>query len=342
MTASPEAILAGEPDQVFNDGRMRARFHLHRRHRRGCGPRARAPPAEMPTASGAPYVDLQHRPPRSRGRCRRSSRTLERPARQDRAARLRGRCSRATCRRRSRRSTGSRAATGFAPTRSLDDGLARFVEWYREYYACRELRTIGHRLGTRGPGSNVRFPTMILVTGGARLHRRQLRARLVRGDRRAARQSRQAARTPATSATCASLRDDPRHMCSSAATSATARWCGRCSRAPAARDRQFRRGDPRRPLDPRSRRVHRDQRRRHVRAARRGARDWWSACRRDERARVPLPARVDRRGLRLARTADPAFCENDAVRAEQPAIPRRRPRPITWCARITTRTGCRR
>jgi UDP-glucuronate 4-epimerase len=26
------------------------------------------------------------------------------------------------------------AATGFAPSTSLTDGLARFVEWYREYY----------------------------------------------------------------------------------------------------------------------------------------------------------------------------------------------------------------
>ena len=26
------------------------------------------------------------------------------------------------------------AATGFAPTTPLADGLARFVEWYREYY----------------------------------------------------------------------------------------------------------------------------------------------------------------------------------------------------------------
>jgi UDP-glucuronate 4-epimerase len=28
------------------------------------------------------------------------------------------------------------AATGFAPTTALADGLARFVAWYREYYGC--------------------------------------------------------------------------------------------------------------------------------------------------------------------------------------------------------------
>jgi UDP-glucuronate 4-epimerase len=30
------------------------------------------------------------------------------------------------------------AAIGFAPRTSLADGLARFVAWYREYYASRE------------------------------------------------------------------------------------------------------------------------------------------------------------------------------------------------------------
>ena len=50
--------------------------------------------------------------------------------------------------------------------------------------------------------------------------------------------------------------------------------------ASASRDRQFRRREPRRPLDPRPRGVHRDQRRRHIRTARRRARALRLHCRR--------------------------------------------------------------
>ena len=57
------------------------------------------------------------------------------------------------------------------------------------------------------------------------------------------------------------------------------------------RDRQLRRRDPRRPLDRGSRRLHHDRRVRHPRAAR-------GRARREDR---PLPADLDRRGLRLDR-----------------------------------------
>ena len=56
------------------------------------------------------------------------------------------------------------------------------------------------------------------------------------------------------------------------------------------RDRQLRRRDARRPLDPGARRVRAHPRARHLRAARGGP-----------RARHPLPAGLDRRGLRLDR-----------------------------------------
>ena len=39
------------------------------------------------------------------------------------------------------RSSGIAAATGFAPTTSLAEGLARFVAWYRDYHAFR--RSVG-------------------------------------------------------------------------------------------------------------------------------------------------------------------------------------------------------
>ena len=72
------------------------------------------------------------------------------------------------------------------------------------------------------------------------------------------------------------------------------------------------------------------------------ARAYWSALPADERARVPLPARVDRRGLRLARAATtPPFTETTPYAPNSPYSASRR-RPTTWCAPTTTPTACRR
>ena len=68
-----------------------------------------------------------------------------------------------------------------------------------------------------------------------------------------------------------------------------------------------RRREPRRSLDHRQRRFHPDQRRRHVHHARGGAR-LLEALKRAAAGRIPLPACLDRRGLRLA-WDDGAFVE---------------------------------
>ena len=85
-------------------------------------------------------------------------------------------------------------------------------------------------------------------------------------------------------------------------------------RTPAERRRQLRRRDPRRSLDRRPRRVSSHQRRRHLRAA--GGRPDATARpgRRDPRG-VPLPARLDRRGLRHARP-ERRLHRDDALRAQ--------------------------
>ena len=89
------------------------------------------------------------------------------------------------------------ALTGFAPHTPLADGLARFVAWYREYYA------------------------MILVTGGAGFIGANFVLDWLDRDRRAARQPRQAhlRRQPRHLARCATIRGTS----SCAATSAIAR-----------------------------------------------------------------------------------------------------------------------
>ena len=96
---------------------------------------------------------------------------------------------------------------------------------------------------------------------------------------------------------------------------------GRCAAraAPPARHRQFRGREPRRPVDPRAGGVRRDQRRRHVPPARGDPRLLGRAARGRAR-RVPLSPRLDRRGVRLARSGRPAVHRNDALRAEQPLL----------------------
>ena len=97
------------------------------------------------------------------------------------------------------------------------------------------------------------------------------------------------------------------------------------ARAPAARGRALRRREPRRPLDPRAGGVRPDQRRRHVHAARGRARPTGGALARRRSASVPLPARLHRRGLRLARARRSRVHRDHAVRAEQPLLRVARP-----------------
>ena len=90
--------------------------------------------------------------------------------------------------------------------------------------------------------------------------------------------------------------------------------------APAARDRQFRRRNARRPLDSRAGGVHRHERRRHVRAARMRPRDGGARCRRTSASAFRfLHVSTDEVYGSLG-PDDPPFSRNDAVRAEQPVF----------------------
>ena len=67
------------------------------------------------------------------------------------------------------------------------------------------------------------------------------------------------------------------------------------------------------------RRVRRHQRRRHLHAARSGARALVGAARARTRG-LPLPPRLDRRGLRLARSRRPGLHRDAPLRAQQPVL----------------------
>ncbi|MET0205170.1 MAG: NAD-dependent epimerase/dehydratase family protein [Casimicrobiaceae bacterium] len=125
------AILAGEPIQVFNEGRMERDFTYVDDIVEGVVRALVRPPAAS-AASGAPYVvynighheavplstfiaTLERLLGRTALRDYRPMQPGDVPATFASIDRL-------------------REATGFVPHTSLDDGLARFVEWYREYY----------------------------------------------------------------------------------------------------------------------------------------------------------------------------------------------------------------
>ena len=107
-------------------------------------------------------------------------------------------------------------------------------------------------------------------------------------------------------ASLAAVQNHPRYR-SAAPTSATARPSRElfAELRPGRRDASRRR-EPCRPLDRRAGRLRRDQRRRHLHAARGRARHWRT---RPAPQTLPLPSRLDRRGLRLARRRRPAFME---------------------------------
>jgi UDP-glucuronate 4-epimerase len=125
-----KAILAGMPIQVFNDGRMERDFTYVDDIVEGVVRTLERPPG--PAESGAPYAiynighheavplttfiaTLERLLGRTAVREQRPLQPGDVPATFAAIDRL-------------------RAATGFVPSTSLDDGLARFVEWYRSYY----------------------------------------------------------------------------------------------------------------------------------------------------------------------------------------------------------------
>ena len=109
-------------------------------------------------------------------------------------------------------------------------------------------------------------------------------------------------------------------------------------RAPAGGHRPLRRRVARRPLDRRPGRSSSDQRRGHVRAAGRRAGLLASAARAAAQA-LPLPSRLDRRGLRLAGPDGP-FHRSDAPTIPARPIPPRRRRPTISSAPTTAPTAC--
>ena len=126
-----KAILAGEPIQVFNDGRMERDFTYVDDIVEGVVRTLAQPPAEG-TPSGAPYAiynignheavplttfiaTLERLLGKTAMRDNRPLQPGDVPATFASIDRL-------------------RAATGFVPRTSLEDGLARFVAWYRSYY----------------------------------------------------------------------------------------------------------------------------------------------------------------------------------------------------------------
>ncbi len=70
------------------------------------------------------------------------------------------------------------------------------------------------------------------------------------------------------------------------------------------------------------------------------ARSYWAELGRSRKRRFPLPARLHRRGLRLARARPASSPRRRPTRPTRPIRPRRRPR-TTWCGPGTTPTACR-
>ena len=133
-----DAVHAGDPRRRADQGLQRrpdaARLHVHRRHRGGRGARARGCRPPQATADAA-RGDLQHRQPRGRWSSPTSSPRWSGCSAGARCASC-SRCSRATCRPPTRRSTGCARSRASRPSTPLAEGLARFVAWYREYYGA--------------------------------------------------------------------------------------------------------------------------------------------------------------------------------------------------------------
>ena len=107
----------------------------------------------------------------------------------------------------------------------------------------------------------------------------------------------------------------------------------------ARRDPASRRGIACRSLDRRPRRVHQDQYRGHLRAAGGGARIL-ARLAAGAGGAVPLSPRLDRRGVRLARSRRAGSAKTAATSRILPMPPRKPPRTI-WCAPGTRPSACR-
>ena len=132
-----KALYAGEPLPLFNGGEMRRDFTYIDDIVRGVIACLDGPPVDDGAGQGRrqhqPPRDLQYRqqPQRRPDARRRAARAGDRP---QGAARSASRCRSATSRRPSRTSARSNATMAFAPTTSIDEGVPRFVAWYRDYH----------------------------------------------------------------------------------------------------------------------------------------------------------------------------------------------------------------
>ena len=135
-----KAIFAGEPIAVFNGGEMRRDFTYIDDIVRGGDRLPRQPAGRRWADEGRrkhrPACALQYRqqPQRGADAGDRAARAGDRPqgaARSDADA----------ARRRSARplptSARSSAITAFAPRTSIDEGIPRFVDWYRDYHGLK-------------------------------------------------------------------------------------------------------------------------------------------------------------------------------------------------------------
>ncbi len=308
-----KAIVEGRADRRLQRGQNAARLHLHRRHRRGR--RARSRTAAGRGRGQRAVRDLQHRQPRGGRISIRSSRRSNACSGVARSGTI-GRCSRATCPRRTRRSSGCSARPVLRrirrwPTvsRASSPGIATTASAKRASAA--DAKLVAVKIAGRA------LPHfMIIVTGGAGFIGANFILDWFAARRRAGRQSRQAdvRRQPA-----AAWRRSPamRGIGSCAPTSATRTRSARCS------------------TQQRPRAIVNFAAETHVDRSIRGPAAFIEtnvvgnlfAARSHPRVvdtapvrrarRIPVPARVDRRGLRLAPAERSGVLRNDAVRAEQ-------------------------
>ena len=284
-----KAILAGHPIRVFNDGKHAPRLHVcgrHRgRHRAGAGQAARG--RRRQRAPYAIYNIGNHDAVELETFIATLERLLGRTAIREYAPMQPGDVP-ATYAAIDRLA----AVTGFAPHTPLADGLARFVAVVSR--VSHDSRAARQFSSPAAPGSSAPISCSTGWTHG-RAGRQPRQAHL----RRQPRQPRGAARRRA-----APLRAR-RHRRPRAGRRAA-------GAAPAARDRQFRGREPRRPLDPRPGGVRRDQRRRHVPSARGGARLLGGAAASEARGHsASCTSRPTRSTARSARTIA-AFTRDDA------------------------------
>jgi UDP-glucuronate 4-epimerase len=128
------AILAGEPIQVYNHGRMRRDFTYVDDVVEGVLRVLDRPPADDASPTGAPHADYNignHDAVELETFIATLERLLGRRAIRDLRPMQPGDVPATYA------ATGRlRALTGFAPRTPLDAGLARFVAWYREHYGA--------------------------------------------------------------------------------------------------------------------------------------------------------------------------------------------------------------